>query len=88
MTEAQTPIRQWRSWFIGVHLRKRKDKRCFALTGITPDGGAASRGWKNVGDDEASISMPSELYDHDGPDRWELVWDSDAARTIIPYRLQ
>jgi dTDP-4-dehydrorhamnose 3,5-epimerase len=44
-------------------------------------------GWKNVGDDEvAIISMPSQLYDHSGPDRWELPWDSDAARTTIPYR--
>ncbi len=44
-------------------------------------------GWKNVGDDEATIvSLPSRLYDHDGPDRWELLWDSDEARAIIPYR--
>jgi len=44
-------------------------------------------GWKNVGHDEATIvSMPSQLYDHNGPDRWELPWDSDAARTAIPYR--
>ena len=44
-------------------------------------------GWKNIGADEATIvSMPSVLYDHDGPDRWELPWDSDAARRMIPYR--
>lgn len=44
-------------------------------------------GWKNVGADEATIiSMPSQLYDHDGPDRWELPWDSDAARATIPYQ--
>jgi dTDP-4-dehydrorhamnose 3,5-epimerase len=44
-------------------------------------------GWKNVGDDEgAIISMPSRLYDHAAPDRWELPWDSDAARENIPYR--
>jgi dTDP-4-dehydrorhamnose 3,5-epimerase len=44
-------------------------------------------GWKNIGADEATIvSMPSALYDHDGPDRWELPWDSDAARKIIPYQ--
>ena len=43
-------------------------------------------GWKNIGADEATIvSMPSELYDHDGPDRWELPWDY-AARRIIPYQ--
>ena len=44
-------------------------------------------GWKNIGADEATIvSMPSELYNHDGPDRWELPWDSDVARKIIPYQ--
>jgi dTDP-4-dehydrorhamnose 3,5-epimerase len=43
-------------------------------------------GWKNVGDTEATIvSMPSQLYDHDGPDRWELLWNSDTAKKIIPY---
>jgi len=43
-------------------------------------------GWKNVGADEATIvSMPSQLYDHNGPDRWELVWDSAEARKTIPY---
>ena len=43
-------------------------------------------GWKNVGNDEAAIvSMPSQLYDYDGPDRWELMWDSEAARQTIPY---
>src|SRR5262249_10252447 len=30
-------------------------------------------GWQNIGDNDATIvSMPSQLYDHDGPDRWEL----------------
>ena len=43
-------------------------------------------GWKNIGDEEATIvSMPSRLYDHEGPDRWELPWDSAAAKEIIPY---
>jgi len=43
-------------------------------------------GWKNVGDEEAMIvSMPSRQYDHDGPDRWELSWDSAEARATIPY---
>ena len=43
-------------------------------------------GWKNIGADEATIvSMPSQLYDHDGPDRWELMWDSHAAQQTIPY---
>lgn len=44
-------------------------------------------GWKNIGNDEATIvSMPSCLYDHNGPDRWELRWDSEAAVKIIPYK--
>src|ERR1051326_1995394 len=44
-------------------------------------------GWKNIGDSEAAIvSMPSQLYDHDGPDRWQLSWDSEAARATIPYQ--
>jgi dTDP-4-dehydrorhamnose 3,5-epimerase len=44
-------------------------------------------GWQNVGEDEATIvSMPSRLYDYEGPDRWELSWDSAAAQAVIPYR--
>jgi dTDP-4-dehydrorhamnose 3,5-epimerase len=44
-------------------------------------------GWKNIGNDEATIvSMPSRLYDHNGPDRWELRWDSGEAAKIIPYK--
>ena len=44
-------------------------------------------GWKNIGDEEATIvSMPSQLYDHDGPDRWELLWSSADAQKIIPYQ--
>jgi dTDP-4-dehydrorhamnose 3,5-epimerase len=44
-------------------------------------------GWKNVGDDEATIiSMPSRLYEYDAPDRWELPWDSAEAHASIPYR--
>jgi dTDP-4-dehydrorhamnose 3,5-epimerase len=44
-------------------------------------------GWKNVGDTECVIvSMPSQLYDHDGPDRYELPWDDPAAADVIPYQ--
>lgn len=44
-------------------------------------------GWKNVGDDEAGIvSMPSQLYDYDAPDRWDLLWDSPEAEALIPYQ--
>ena len=44
-------------------------------------------GWKNIGAEEAGIvSMPSQLYDYDAPDRWELPWDSEAARKLIPYQ--
>jgi hypothetical protein len=31
------------------------------------------------------VSMPSQLYDHDGPDRFELPWDAPATRALIPY---
>jgi dTDP-4-dehydrorhamnose 3,5-epimerase len=44
-------------------------------------------GWKNIGADEAAIiSMPSQLYEYENPDRWELPWDSTAAREIIAYQ--
>jgi dTDP-4-dehydrorhamnose 3,5-epimerase len=43
-------------------------------------------GWKNIGDDEAAIvRMPSRLYEYEKPDRWELPWDSAAARETIAY---
>jgi dTDP-4-dehydrorhamnose 3,5-epimerase len=43
-------------------------------------------GWQNIGADEAAIvSMPSCLYDYEGPDRWELPHDSPEARTTLPY---
>lgn len=43
-------------------------------------------GWMNVGADEATIiSMPSQLYDHEKPDRWELMWHSEEAQRLIPY---
>jgi dTDP-4-dehydrorhamnose 3,5-epimerase len=44
-------------------------------------------GWKNIGTDEATIiSMPSDLYNYDVPDRWELPWDSVQAQQTIPYQ--
>jgi dTDP-4-dehydrorhamnose 3,5-epimerase len=44
-------------------------------------------GWQNIGDDEAMIvSMPSQLYNYDAPDRWELLWDSPDAQAMIPYK--
>lgn len=44
-------------------------------------------GWKNIGAGEATIiSMPSNLYNHIGPDRWELPWNSPEAQSLIPYR--
>jgi dTDP-4-dehydrorhamnose 3,5-epimerase len=44
-------------------------------------------GWQNIGDDEATIvSMPSQLYNYDAPDRWELSWDSPDAQATIPYK--
>jgi len=44
-------------------------------------------GWKNIGDEWGSIiRMPSMLYQYEEPDRWELPWDSAAARETIAYR--
>ena len=44
-------------------------------------------GWKNIGNDEAAIiSMPSQLYQYEEPDRWELPWDSVVARETIAYQ--
>ena len=44
-------------------------------------------GWKNIGMEAATIiSMPSNLYDYDNPDRWELPWDSEKAPQFIPYK--
>lgn len=44
-------------------------------------------GWKNISPDEATIiSMPSDLYNYDQPDRWELPWDSVQAQQTIPYQ--
>jgi dTDP-4-dehydrorhamnose 3,5-epimerase len=86
--------RRIRAW--GIH-RLTVD-RLFAATGslcvVCYDGrrgssthGCLYHGWQNVGEDEATIvSMPSQLYDHEGPDRWELPWDSAEAQAMIPYR--
>jgi dTDP-4-dehydrorhamnose 3,5-epimerase len=42
-------------------------------------------GWKNIGTDEAIvINMPTQLYDHDQPDAFDLPWDSEDAQSLIP----
>ena len=44
-------------------------------------------GWKNIGSAEAVIvNMPDRQYNYDQPDGLDLPWDSDSARTMIPYR--
>ena len=44
-------------------------------------------GWQNIGIDEATIiSMPSQLYNYNAPDGWELLWDSPDAQATIPYK--
>jgi dTDP-4-dehydrorhamnose 3,5-epimerase len=44
-------------------------------------------GWKNIGVDEAFIiNMPSDLYNHEGPDALDLPYESDEAVQIVPFR--
>jgi dTDP-4-dehydrorhamnose 3,5-epimerase len=44
-------------------------------------------GWKNIGIDEAFIvNMPSYQYDHEGPDALDLPYESEMAKTIVPFR--
>jgi hypothetical protein len=41
---------------------------------------------KNMGTSEAMvINMPTEMFDYTTPDSFDLPWDSEAARRIIPY---
>ena len=43
-------------------------------------------GWKNIGVTEAAIiNMPDQMYNYDKPDALDLAWDSDDARSLIPY---
>jgi dTDP-4-dehydrorhamnose 3,5-epimerase len=43
-------------------------------------------GWKNIGVTESIvINMPTSPYDYDQPDSFDLPWDTEAARTLIPY---
>jgi len=43
-------------------------------------------GWKNIGVTESIvINMPTSVYDYDRPDSFDLPWDSQAARELIPY---
>ena len=44
-------------------------------------------GWKNIGDDEATIiNMPDRMYDYEAPDALDLPWDSKRATDLIPHR--
>jgi dTDP-4-dehydrorhamnose 3,5-epimerase len=43
-------------------------------------------GWRNIGTSEAIIiNMPDRMYDYEQPDALDLPWDSEAARSLIPY---
>ncbi|HET7452186.1 MAG TPA: dTDP-4-dehydrorhamnose 3,5-epimerase family protein [Thermoanaerobaculia bacterium] len=53
------------------------------LLRIPPD---IYHGWKNIGVTEAIvINLPTTLYDYDRPDSFDLPWDGEAARRLIPY---
>ena len=44
-------------------------------------------GWKNIGVDEAFIlNMPSDQYEHGGPDALDLPYDSAHATEVVPFR--
>jgi len=44
-------------------------------------------GWKNIGIEEAFIiNMPSDQYDHGGPDALDLPYDSSDATEVVPFR--
>ena len=44
-------------------------------------------GWKNIGISEAfMINMPSDQYEHQGPDALDLPYDSPLAESIVPFR--
>jgi dTDP-4-dehydrorhamnose 3,5-epimerase len=44
-------------------------------------------GWKNIGIDEAfMINMPSDQYEHQGPDALDLPYESPLAEKIVPFR--
>ena len=43
-------------------------------------------GWKNFGVTESIvINMPTNIYDYENPDSLDLPWDSEAAKSLIPY---
>ena len=43
-------------------------------------------GWKNIGVTESIVlNMPTSVYDYDRPDSFDLPWDTQAARELIPY---
>jgi dTDP-4-dehydrorhamnose 3,5-epimerase len=44
-------------------------------------------GWKNIGVEEAFIAnMPSCQYDYDRPDALDLPYESEMAKSIVPFR--
>lgn len=44
-------------------------------------------GWKVMGIDEAFIlNMPSEAYDYESPDAWDLPYDAPETAQIVPWR--
>ena len=62
----------------------RVSERNPALLVIPPN---LFHGWKNIGVDEAFIiNMPSDQYEHDGPDALDLPYESEMAEAIVPFR--
>jgi dTDP-4-dehydrorhamnose 3,5-epimerase len=59
-------------------------ERCPGLLVIPPN---VYHGWKNIGTVEAFIiNMPTQQYEHDGPDALDLPYDAPEAPSIVPFR--
>jgi len=44
-------------------------------------------GWKVIGTDEAFITnMPTLMYQYDEPDAFDLPYESEKAKSVVPWR--
>ena len=68
----------------GVVNEFRISDRNPGLLTIPPD---VYHGWKNIGvADSVAVNMPTRLYDHDQPDSYDIEYESDLGRGIVPWR--
>lgn len=65
--------------FVDITLSEKSPGLLFIAPGLY-------HGMKNMGTSEAMvINMPTEMFDYNAPDSFDLPWDSEAAKRIIPY---